>query len=55
MIIKLDSGVVINTNYITAIEPLEEGSQYQYDVYMVDHREWYASQKDYIKIIKYSC
>lgn len=56
MFIKLNSGVVINTNYITAIEPYDKkcvnskGNEIKYLLYMVDGQQWYMTEEDYYRI-----
>lgn len=57
MLVKLkNSNVSINTNYITAIEHLEEnvvnssGDSFEYLLYMVDGQQWYVAEEDYHKI-----
>lgn len=60
MLVKLKkSNLVINTNYITAIEHLEEnvvnssGDSFEYLLYMVDGQQWYMDEEDYHKIISH--
>lgn len=56
MFVKLNSRVVINTNYITAIEPYEgnivnnSGTQVKYTLYMADGEQWYLTEEDYCEI-----
>lgn len=62
MFIRLDSGLVINTSHIIAIEPMnrkvdfvtdkDEKISMQYIIHTIDKHEWYASQKDYVEIGK---
>lgn len=56
MFIKLTSDVVINTNYITAIDPCEKervnsnGDKITYLLYMSDGNRWYMTEEDYYRI-----
>lgn len=56
MFVKLSSDVVINPNYITAIEPSERdivngnGKSVKYTLYMVDGQQWYLAEEDYCEL-----
>lgn len=56
MFIKLTSDAVINTNYITAIEPYKKdcvnsnGIKVKHLLYMVDGTQWFLTDEDYYKI-----
>lgn len=56
MFVKLNSNVVINTNYITAIEPFTKnvvnssGNPVKYTLYMADGQQWYMTEEDYYRV-----
>lgn len=51
--IKLDSGVVINPEYITAIDEWDDKmSKYKYVIHTIDKHKWYATQRDYDAIMQ---
>lgn len=51
MFVKLNSDVVINTDYITAIDPYSQevvnskGNRVKYLLYIVDGREWFYDRR----------
>lgn len=56
MLVRLNSNVVINTKYITAIKPVEgnmvnsSGNPVKYTLYMVDGRQWNLTEEDNCEI-----
>lgn len=57
MFVKLNSDIVINTNYIVAIEPYgngvvnSKGNKVKHLIYMIDSHQWFLTEEDYDKIM----